>query len=95
MIKKNEASAKTLSSYKTELNELRKRKMRDTQELTKLMRELQSLRVEIEKKSQALQTNAREIITTKRENERLNRILKDKDEALQKPPSARPPSANS
>ena len=54
MIKKNEASAKTLSSYKTELNELRKRKMRDTQELTKLMRELQSLRVEIEKKSQAL-----------------------------------------
>ena len=57
--------------------------MRDTQELTKLMREVQNLKVEMEKKSQALQASAREIITSKRENERLGKLLKEKDQALQ------------
>ena len=40
LVKKNEMNAKGLYSYRTEIYELRKRKMRDTQELTKLMREI-------------------------------------------------------
>ena len=40
LVKKNEMNAKGLYSYRAEIYELRKRKMRDTQELTKLMREI-------------------------------------------------------
>ena len=47
-------NAKGLYSYRTEIYELRKRKMRDTQELTKLMREIQELKVEVENKSLSL-----------------------------------------
>ena len=54
LVKKNEINAKSMQSSKTEIIELRKRKMRDTQELTKLTKEIQALRVEIENKSQSL-----------------------------------------
>ena len=45
LVKKSEVNAKSMQSSKTEINELRKRKMRDTQELTKLTKEIQGLRV--------------------------------------------------
>ena len=77
-------NTKCVNAKNIEISELRKRRMRDTKELTKLMQEIQGLKVEIEKKSQSLQVNARELITSKREIERLNKMIKINDILHQK-----------
>ena len=48
------------------------------------MQGIQGLKVDIEKKSQSLQVNARELITSKREIERLNKMIKINDILHQK-----------